>query len=484
MAAQKKEKITNISASKRLSDFIRKAVSPYHTVEESRKLLEAAGFEEVSLDKEWKIKPNGKYYVLPFKTSLFAFTVPGTDNTSGSKKNGTASKTAGIHIAAAHTDFPCLHIKPVAEYEGRGYLRVNTEVYGGPILNTWLDRPLSIAGRVLLKSDDIYAPREVMVDFKRPLLTIPNLAIHYNREVNDGVKLTKQNDMLPLLGMLNDKLNKQSYFVDMLAKEIKEKKEDILDFDLYVYNAEEPAFIGLDKEMLSAPRLDNITSCLALVEGLINADGPDASLGFASAKKAAEKAVGKKVKTSSFDKRDGINLIALFDNEEIGSETKQGADSELLRLILRKIYKSSAGFKNGDTDEIALDTDLRKGFLLSVDVAHALHPAKGDKYDPVNNMRMGEGVTLKLSANQRYTYDGVAVASLQQLCDKYGVKYKKFVNNSDMPGGGTLGPIISSHLPMYTVDIGVPILAMHSARELMGASDQDELVKLLTAFFL
>lgn len=453
MAAQKKEKITNISAVKRLSDFIRKAVSPYHTVEESRKLFEAAGFEEVSLDKEWKIKPNGKYYVLPFKTSLFAFTVPGADNTSGSKKNGTASKTAGIHIAAAHTDFPCLHIKPVAEYEGRGYLRINTEVYGGPILNTWLDRPLSIAGRVLLKSDDIYAPREVMVDFKRPLLTIPNLAIHYNREVNDGVKLTKQNDMLPLLGMLNDKLNKQSYFIDMLAKEIREKKEDILDFDLYVYNAEEPTFIGLNKEMLSAPRLDNITSCLALVEGL------------------TESVSGRSGKET------GLNIIALFDNEEIGSETKQGADSELLRVILKKIYRSLG------KDEISLDMDIRKGFLLSVDVAHALHPAKGDKYDPVNNMRMGEGVTLKLSANQRYTYDGVAVASLQQLCDKYGIKYKKFVNNSDMPGGGTLGPIISSHLPMYTVDIGVPILAMHSARELMGASDQDELTKLMTAFF-
>ncbi|MBO4921370.1 MAG: M18 family aminopeptidase [Lachnospiraceae bacterium] len=449
---------TKNNASKRLADFIKKAVSPYHTVEESRKLLEAAGYKALLLSEDWKIEQGGKYYVIPFKTSLFAFNVPAKRKDNSNKKNGS------IHIAAAHTDFPCLHIKPVAELEQRGYLRVNTEVYGGPILNTWLDRPLSIAGRVLLKSDDIYAPREIIVDFKRPVLTIPNLAVHYNREVNEGVKLTKQNDMLPLLGMLNDKLNKNSYFIDMLAKEIKEKKESILDFDLIVYNAEEPAFIGLDREMLSSPRLDNITSCLALVEGLIDSQKTDVS----------QKKSNNKTESS-------INLIALFDNEEIGSETKQGADSELLRLILRKIYKSSAGLKNAD--EITLDTDLRNGFLLSVDVAHALHPAKGEKYDPVNNMRMGDGVTLKLSANQRYTYDGVAVASLQQLCDKYGIKYKKFVNNSDMPGGGTLGPIISSHLPMYTVDIGVPILAMHSARELMGASDQDELVKLITAFF-
>ena len=465
---------TKNNASKRLADFIKKAVSPYHTVEESRKLLEAAGYKALQLSEDWKIEQGGKYYVIPFKTSLFAFNIPANNTAKSStakRKESFDKKNGSIHIAAAHTDFPCLHIKPVAELEQRGYLRVNTEVYGGPILNTWLDRPLSIAGRVLLKSDDIYAPREIIVDFKRPVLTIPNLAVHYNREVNDGVKLTKQNDMLPLLGMLNDKLNKNSYFVDMLAREIKEKKENILDFDLIVYNAEEPAFVGLDREMLSSPRLDNITSCLALVDGLINADSVVDT----------GKSTAKKGKTSSCDNNNGINLIALFDNEEIGSETKQGADSELLRLILRKIYKSSSWLKNAD--EITLDTDLRNGFLLSVDVAHALHPAKGDKYDPVNNMRMGDGVTLKLSANQRYTYDGVAVASLQQLCDKYGIKYKKFVNNSDMPGGGTLGPIISSHLPMYTVDIGVPILAMHSARELMGASDQDELVKLITAFF-
>ena len=469
---------TKNNASKRLADFIKKAVSPYHTVEESRKLLEEAGYKALQLDGDWKIEQGGKYYVIPFKTSLFAFSIPVgciAKSSAAKSKESTFKKKGSIHIAAAHTDFPCLHIKPVAELEQRGYLRVNTEIYGGPILNTWLDRPLSIAGRVLLKSDDIYAPREVIVDFKRPVLTIPNLAVHYNREVNDGVKLTKQNDMLPLLGMLNDKLNKNSYFVDMLAKEIKEKKENILDFDLIVYNAEDPAFIGLDREMLSSPRLDNITSCLALVEGLINSDMADES--------SVARLTGKTAKTgkAAYNNNNGINLIALFDNEEIGSETKQGADSELLRLILRKIYKSSAGLKNAD--EITLDTDLRNGFLLSVDVAHALHPAKGEKYDPINNMRMGDGVTLKLSANQRYTYDGVAVASLQQLCDKYGIKYKKFVNNSDMPGGGTLGPIISSHLPMYTVDIGVPILAMHSARELMGASDQDELVKLITAFF-
>lgn len=429
--------------SRKLADFIVRAVSPYHTVAESVKELEAAGFTALCPKGEYKLKAGGKYYIAPYKTALFAFTVP---------KN----YTRGLHIAAAHTDFPCLHVKPRAESESRGYMRVNTEVYGGPILNTWLDRPLSMAGRVLLRSDDIYAPKEVMVDFARPVLTIPNLAIHYNREVNKGVELTKQNDMLPLLGMIDTELNRDSYFVDFLAAEIGADKKDILDFDLIVYNAEAPAFTGMKGDLLSSPRLDNITSCFALVEGLI----------ASSAKTGRGKAPA------------GINLIALFDNEEIGSGTKQGADSMLLKSTLEKIY---AGIGRSSAE---LEDDIRSGFLLSVDVAHALHPARGDKYDPSNSMLMGEGVTFKLSANQRYSYDGVAVASLQQLCDKYKIRYKKFVNHADMPGGGTLGPIISSWLPMYTVDIGVPILAMHSARELMGAKDQDELEKLIGAFFL
>ena len=442
-------------SAKKLAEFIKKAVSPYHTVEESRKILEEKGFSRLEAGEEWKLKKGGKYYVIPFKTAIFAFTLP-------------KAKTArGVHIAAAHTDFPCLHLKPKAEQASAGYMRLNVEVYGGPILNTWLDRPLSIAGRVLLKSKNVYAPKEVLVNFERPVVTIPNLAIHYNREVNKGVELTKQNDMLPLLGVLADELDKDGYFTEFLAKEIGAKPSDILDFDLIVYNPEAPAFVGMNADMLSSPRLDNITSCFALVEGI----GCEAKA--AGSKKTAGKA-GTKGKTTAVE--EGVNLIALFDNEEIGSGTKQGADSMLLNGILKRIYAAM-----GQT-ETELVNDIQKGFLLSVDVAHALHPAKTEKFDRNNCMLMGEGVTFKLSANQRYSYDAVAVASLQQLCDKNKIKYKKFVNHSDMPGGGTLGPIISSWLPMYTVDIGVPILAMHSARELMGASDQDELEKLIRAF--
>lgn len=456
----------NIGTAQNLAAFIRKAVSPYHTVQESAGLLEKADFKKLDMTGGWKLEKGGKYYVIPYKTALFAFTVPESSESQ-----------SGLHIAAAHTDFPCLHVKPKAELEARGYMRVNTEVYGGPILNTWLDRPLSLAGRVLLKSDSVYEPREIMVDFARPVLTIPNLAVHYNREVNKGVELTKQNDMLPVLGMLDETLNRDSYFLDFLAGEIGEKKEDILDFDLIVYNAEEPSFVGLKGDMLSCPRLDNVTSCHALVQGLIGASSAEGLQNSGKGKQRAKQTTDVEQCAESVNRDSRVNLIALFDNEEIGSGTKQGADSALLKGVLKRIYGAMG------RDEIALENDIRKGFLLSVDVAHALHPAKGEKYDPVNNIRMGEGVTFKLSANQRYSYDAVAVASLQQLCEKYGIKYKKFVNNADMPGGGTLGPIISSWLPMFTVDIGVPILAMHSARELMGAEDQDELEKLLTAFF-
>ena len=431
------KKTVSLNASQRLAEFIKAGVSPFHTVEECRNILQKSGFSELGFTDPWSVSYGGKYYVKAFDTSLFAFTVPAKEQIR-----------RGLHIAAAHTDFPCLHVKPRAELESRGYMRVNAEIYGGPILNTWLDRPLSLAGRVLLRSNDIYAPHEILINIERPVLTIPNLAVHYNREVNDGIKLSKQNDMLPLLGMINEAFNRESYFIDFIANEIGEEKENILDFDLFVYNAEDPIFVGINGEMLSAPRLDNITSCLAIIEGII--DSEDNS---------------------------GINVAALFDNEEIGSSTKQGADSDLLHVILNRIYES-LGLSGS-----ALDTDISRGFLLSVDVAHALHPARGEKYDPVNNMLMGDGITFKLSANQRYTYDSVAVASLQQLCDGKGIRYRKFVNNSDMPGGSTLGPIISSHLPMYTVDIGVPILAMHSARELMGASDQEELVRLMKAFY-
>lgn len=423
-----------------LLEFIDEATSPYHVVAASVKRLKTAGFKELDVRKPWNLAPLSKYYTIPYETSLFAFTTGDA---------GTFDHPQSLHLAAAHTDSPCLHIKPKAELDSKGgYLRLNTDIYGGPILNTWLDRPLSIAGRVALKSSDIFHPVLSLIDVRKPVLTIPNLAIHMNREVNKGVELSRQEDMLPLLSIIDKSLNSDNYFVNFIADILKVSANDILDFDLYVYNSEQGCFTGMKDEFISCPRLDNLTSCLALINAVING------------------------RRSS-----GIDLIGLYDNEEIGSRTKQGADSSLLLMILEKVYASF------NKTRAELNTDILGSYLMSVDVAHALHPNTTKRYDPVNTALMNSGVVFKLNSNQRYATDNEAVAIAQQLCAAAGVSYKKFVNNSDVQGGGTLGPLISSWLPMKTLDIGVPILAMHSARELMGRNDQLQLENLVTAFF-
>lgn len=420
-----------------LLEYIKKATTPHQAVAAGAEFLKEKGFEELSLGQAFDVKKGGKYYLTAYSTTLIAFTI-------GKK----VKETQEFHVAAAHTDHPCLHIKPKTEMTPGKYLKLNVEVYGGPILNTWLDRPLSIAGRVALKGKDAYHPMMKLVDFARPVATIPNLAIHMNRKVNEGVELNKQSDMLPIIGLFEEGMNKDDYFLELLAKECQVKKEEILDFDLYVYAVEEGGYVGVQEELISSPRLDNLTSCYALLHGI----------------------TGKV-------RENGINVAILFDHEEIGSRSKQGADSALIKLVLEKIY-AALGF-----DEKALTDSIFNSFLFSVDVAHAVHPHHAEKYDPVNQANMNEGIVLKLNSNQRYTFDTEAVAIAQGICDKYKVKYQKFANRSDVAGGGTLGPIISSWLPMRTVDIGVPILAMHSARELMGRKDQEYLENLMAGFY-
>lgn len=421
-----------------LLEYIKKATTPHQAVAAGAALLKESGFEELTLGQAFDIKKGGKYYLTAYSTTLVAFTV-------GKK----VKETQEFHVAAAHTDHPCLHIKPKAEMAPGKYLKVNVEVYGGPILNTWLDRPLSIAGRVALKGRDVYHPVMKLVDFERPVATIPNLAIHMNRKVNEGVELNKQSDMLPIIGLFEEGMNKDDYFLELLAKECGVTKEEILDFDLYVYAVEEGGYVGVQEELISSPRLDNLTSCYALLHGI----------------------------SQSKVRENGINVAILFDHEEIGSRSKQGADSAMLKLVFEKIYVA-LGFSAD-----ALTDSIFNSFLFSVDVAHAVHPHHAEKYDPVNQANMNEGIVLKLNSNQRYTFDTEAVAIAQGICEEHGVKYQKFANRSDVTGGGTLGPIISGWLPMKTVDIGVPMLAMHSARELMGRKDQEYLENLMAGFF-
>lgn len=422
-----------------LFDLLKKGVSPVHAVAACEERLLNAGFEKINYEDRWELKKGGKYYLNHHDTTLFAFTLP--------EEFQTENNTPAIRIAAAHTDFPCLRIKPSADIKTNSYAQVNVEVYGGAILNTWLDRPLGIAGRVAVRSKNPFSPEIKNFVSKKNLLTIPNLAIHMNREVNKGVELNKQVDMLPVMGLFADGEGEADYFLNFLAEELQVKKEDILDFELTVYCKEQPEFIGVRDEFISSPRLDNLTSCAALVSAIIDAK-----------------------------REDGMNVIALFDHEEIGSRSKQGAGSILLHDMLSRILEN-AGWGE------AAQQMMYQSMILSVDVAHGLHPNQAGKMDVTNKPVLGGGFCIKEASSQSYATDCEAIGAIMQICDERGIPYQKFVNRSDMPGGGTLGSIASALLPVKTVDVGIPLLAMHSARELMGTKDQQALKNLTEAFF-
>ena len=420
-----------------LFELLKEGVSPVQAVGCCAGRLEEGGFSALSYGDSWELQKGGKYYIKHHDTTLFAF-VLGED---------WGDAPPQIRIAAAHTDFPCLRIKPSADIVTNGYAQVNVEVYGGAILNTWLDRPLGIAGRVAVRGESPFAP--VIKEFvsKKNLFTIPNLAIHMNREVNKGVELNRQTDMLPILGTVSEEEKTADCFLTFLAAELGVEEEEILDFELTVFCNEEPAFVGMNDAFISSPRLDNLTSCAALTSAILNAE-----------------------------RGQGVTLIALFDHEEIGCRSKQGAASILLHDIVLRILK------NCGREETA-DSDLYQGMLLSVDVAHGLHPNQAGKMDITNKPVLGAGLCIKEASAQSYATDCESVAIVQQLCASGKIPYQKFVNRSDMVGGGTLGAIASALLPVKTVDIGVPLLAMHSARELMGSSDQQALCELVKQYF-
>lgn len=431
MNQQKIEKDVN-----ELVELLKAGVSPFHTVAATAALLKENGFDELRLGEPWKLQAGSSYFVNAYDSTLVGFTI-------GSE----AGKRPLFRIAAAHTDWPCLMVKPSPETANGGYGTLNVSVYGGPILNTWMDRPLSLAGKVCIKGEDPFHPVVKLLDFKRPMLTVPNLAIHFNREVNKGVELNPQIDMQPVMTLLDESLNRDSFFLDCLAEEAGVSKDAILDYQFYIYNCDEPQILGLNREFLSAPRLDNLTSVHACVSGLLNS--------------RPERAV---------------SVAALYDNEEIGSHTKQGAASPLLERILEKICLSM-GFTRDDY----LDS-LFNGFLLSLDVAHALHPNKMEKYDPKDRIVLNEGVAIKLAVSQAYATDASYVSVIEDLCRTGQIPYKKFSNRSDIKGGSTLGSISSCLLTMPTVDAGAGLLAMHSSRELMGISDQWALAELTRKF--
>ena len=420
----------------KLFGLLEKATSQFHAVAATKEELVANGFEELHLKDNWNLVKGGKYVLEHHGSTLFAFTV------------GEEFKAEdGFRIAASHGDFPGFRLKPNAEMEVGGYRQLNTETYGGAILSSWMDRPLSVAGRVAVKSDDVFKPEMRLIDLKKPVLLIPNLAIHMNREMNKGTELRKQVEMLPIYSTANEELSKDA-FLAYIAKELGVEASDILDYELTIYNTDKPSVVGLTDEFVCAPRLDNLTSSQALVEGIVEGT-----------------------------RKDGLNMMIVFDHEEIGSRSKQGACSTLLVHVLEKIYVSLGmtliDFKNA----------LEDSLFMSVDVSHAFHPNYGGKYDPTNRHVLNQGFAIKSASNQSYATDSETIAIIQQICEKEGIAYKKFLKHSDEVGGGTLGSIVSAMLPIRTADIGVPLLAMHSSSETMGIKDYEALVDYMTAYY-
>lgn len=427
----------------RLLNRIGVSTCSFTTVKAVKRTLEEEGTCTLSLrEPVWNLETGKTYLITQADSSLFAFTI-GRDFVP----EQAAEPEQMLRMAAAHTDHPCLYIKSNPEIDTKGYGKLNVEVYGGAILNTWLDRALSVAGKVVIKSDHVFEPEVRILDMKRPLFTIPNLAIHLNREVNKGIELNRQTDLEPLAFVDGTEVEKD-FFLSLIAKELRVSVSEILDYELYLYNCDAGDVLGIQEDMISAPRLDNITSVEACLQGLLKQQRPK-----------------------------GMNLIALFDNEEIGSRTKQGADSELLYRILKKIYRSLG------VEEETSETAIVNGFALSLDVAHGFHPNKPEKSDPTNANPLGKGVVIKRSSAQNYVTDSEAVATAMMIFENEGIPYQKFASRSDVSQGGTLGSLASKYLPMKMVDMGVPLLAMHSARELMAVADQVALEQFVTAFF-
>ena len=424
---------------KDLIDFIYESPTNFHAVLSIKRQLIDQGFKQLFSGEAWHIEKGGKYFVTKNHSSLFAF-VPGSGNIA----------EEGFKIICAHSDSPTFRIKPNAEMlvEGK-YLKLNTEVYGGPIMYTWFDRPLSMAGRVMVKSDNPLKPATQFVNFKRPLLIIPHLAIHFNRAVNDqGNPLSKQKDMLPVLGMINEKFEKENFLLKLIAAELSIPSEDILDFDLTLYDYTKGCLTGLNEEFISCGKLDD----LAMVHA------------------------GMKALLSSKDCKK-TKMLAIFDNEEVGSGTKQGAGSPILRTIIERIVTLLGG--NGED----LHRAIHHSFMISADMAHALHPNYVEKHDPTNHPLINGGPVIKINANQKYVSDGDSSAVFETICSMAGVPYQKFVNHSDMAGGSTLGNILQSQMEIRGVDMGNPMWGMHSVRETGGVDDHTYAIKAFTTFY-
>lgn len=414
----------------KLLEFLKKSPSAFQAADVMKKRFQAEGFIELNEQERWNLEKGGKYFVTRNSSALIAFSVPERD-------------VWKFHITASHSDSPSFKIKENPEMKaGDAYIKLNVEKYGGMLMAPWFDRPLSVAGRIVVRENG--GIQEKLVNLDRDLLMIPSLAIHMNREINEGYKYNAQKDMLPLFGSAKD----EGTFWKMVAEEAKVKEEDILGHDLFLYNRMPGAIWGAGKEFISAGRLDDLQCAFASMEGFLS---------------------GKR--------NDSIAVHCMLDNEEVGSSTKQGAASTFLRDTLMRI---NSGLGRDYEDYLRT---LAGSFMISADNAHAVHPNYGEKADPVNHPVLNGGIVIKYNANQKYCTDAVSGAFFKDLCSRAEVPYQTYVNRSDIPGGSTLGNISNTQVAVNTVDIGLPQLAMHSPYETAGVKDTWYLTRVLEEFY-
>lgn len=428
---------------KRLLSFLDASPVNFLAVKNLTDELQQHGYRRIDTTEALgTVKAGDKFFVTKNDSSIYAFQI-------GRK----ALAETGFHMICAHCDSPTFRIKPHAEIDCEGgIVKLNTEVYGGPIMSTWFDRPLTLAGRVIVKSKDVMTPTTLLLHVKRPLLQISNLAIHFNRQVNDGVKLSRQKDVLPILGIINDELEKGNLLMNIILEELNKQqtvaREDILDFDLYLADATPACTFGAHNELISSGRLDDLSMCFAGLEALLASQPTDTT-----------------------------QVLAIFDNEETGSQTKQGAGSPFLSYMLKRIALAQGG-----TEE-AYYQAVERAFMISADNAHAWHPNYSEKYDPTNHPMLGGGPVIKFNAAQKYASDAYSASVFADLCKKAGVPCQRFVNHSDVAGGSTLGNILASSIPLRGVDMGNAILAMHSCRETGSTADHEFCIKVFTQFY-
>ena len=428
---------------KRLLSFLDASPVNFLAVKNLTEELQQHGYHRIDTTEALgTVKAGDKFFVTKNDSSIYAFQI-----------GSPPLAETGFHMICAHCDSPTFRIKPHAEIDCEGgIVKLNTEVYGGPIMSTWFDRPLTLAGRVIVKSKDVMTPTTLLLHVKRPLLQISNLAIHFNRQVNDGVKLSRQKDVLPILGIINDELEKGNLLMNIILEELNKQqtvaREDILDFDLYLADATPACTFGAHNELISSGRLDDLSMCFAGLEALLASQPTDTT-----------------------------QVLAIFDNEETGSQTKQGAGSPFLSYMLKRIALAQGG-----TEE-AYYQAVERAFMISADNAHAWHPNYSEKYDPTNHPMLGGGPVIKFNAAQKYASDAYSASVFAGLCKKAGVPCQRFVNHSDVAGGSTLGNILASSIPLRGVDMGNAILAMHSCRETGSTADHEFCVKVFTQFY-